>query len=147
LSSPVDATPPSERILDQTEDDTTRIQFRFEDESLWRMKAQISELYQKAVKTIGEHLLNIYAENELAEDSTIRKFRIVQIEGKREAVREIIHYSLKAILAVGFRFACLASEGFALALMGAGQHQRRRRLAAPRIGARIDPTVANLDQP
>jgi hypothetical protein len=131
LSSPVDATPPSERILDQTEDDKTRIQFRFEDESLWRMKAQISELYQKAVKTISEHLLNIYAENELAEDSTIRKFRIVQIEGKREAVRETIHYSLKAILAVGFRFACLANEGFALALMGAGQHQRRRRLAAP----------------
>lgn len=91
MSSPVDATPPSERILDQTEDDTTRIQFRFEDESLWRMKAQTAELFQKAVKTISEHLLNIYAENELAEDSTIRKFRIVQIEGKREVVREIIY--------------------------------------------------------
>jgi hypothetical protein len=97
---------------------------------------------------MSRRLTGIYAENELAEDSTIQKFRIVRIEGKCEVVREIIHYSFKAILAEGFRFACLAGEGFvALALMGAEQHQWLRRLALSRIGAKIDTTVANLDHP
>jgi Virulence protein len=103
MSSPGDATPPSDLILYQTEDGKTRIQCRFEDESLWLTQAQIGDLYQKDVKTINEHLLNVYEEKELAESSTIRKFRIVRIEGKREVAREISHYSLQAILAVGFR--------------------------------------------
>ena len=95
--------PASGLILYQTEDGKTRIQCRFEDESIWLTQAQIAELYQKDVKTINEHLLNIYADKELDEDSTIRKFRIVRLEGKREVTREISHYSLQAILAVGFR--------------------------------------------
>lgn len=98
-----EAVPPSGLILYQTEDGKTRIQCHLEDDNLWLTQAQISELYQKDVKTINEHLLNIYDEKELAESSTIRKFRIVRIEGKREVAREISHYSLQAILAVGFR--------------------------------------------
>ena len=65
-------------------------------------QAQTAELYQKNVKTINEHLLNIYEEKELDEDSTIRKFRIVRLEGKREVTREISHNSLQVILTVGF---------------------------------------------
>jgi hypothetical protein len=103
MSVPGEATPPSDLILYQTEDGKTRIQCRFEDDNLWLTQAQIGELYQKDVKTINEHLLNIYEEKELAESSTIRKFRIVRMEGKREVAREISHYSLQAILAVGFR--------------------------------------------
>ena len=103
MRDPSQATPPSDLILYQTEDGKTRIQCRFEDDNLWLTQAQIGELYQKDVKTINEHLLNIYEEKELAESSTIRKFRIVRIEGKREVAREISHYSLQAILAVGFR--------------------------------------------
>ena len=95
--------PASDLILYQTEAGKTRIQCRFEDESIWLTQAQIAELYQKDVKTINEHLLNIYEDKELDEDSTIRKFRIVRLEGKREVTREISHYSLQAILAVGFR--------------------------------------------
>ena len=96
----MDPTPASDLILYQTEDGKTRIQCLFEDESIWLTQAQIAELYQKDVKTINEHLLNIYEDKELDEDSTIRKFRIVRLEGKREVTREISHYSL---LAVGFR--------------------------------------------
>lgn len=103
MRDPSQATPPSDLILYQTEDGKTRIQCRFEDDNLWLTQAQIGELYQKDVKTINEHLLNIYEEKELTESSTIRKFRIVRIEGKREVAREISHYSLQAILAVGFR--------------------------------------------
>ena len=99
----MEPTPASDLILYQTEDGKTRIQCRFEDGSIWLTQAQIAELYQKDVKTINEHLLNIYEDKELDEDSTIRKFRIVRLEGKREVTREISHYSLQAILAAGFR--------------------------------------------
>jgi hypothetical protein len=63
----------------------------------------LAELYQKDVRTINEHLKNIYEDKELDPEATIRKFRIVQIEGSREVAREIDHYSLEAILAVGYR--------------------------------------------
>lgn len=103
MSTTREPTLASDLILYQTEDGKTRIHCRFEDEDLWLTQAQIADLYQKDVKTINEHLLNIYEDKELEEDSTIRKFRIVRLEGKREVAREISHYSLQAILAVGFR--------------------------------------------
>lgn len=95
--------PKSEVILYQTEDGRTRIQCRFENETLWLSQALIAELFQVAVPTVNEHLKGIYAEGELASGSTIRKFRIVRTEGNREVAREIEHYNLEAILAVGFR--------------------------------------------
>lgn len=95
--------PNSEIILYQTEDGRTRIQCRFENETLWLTQALIGELFDKDVRTINEHLVNIYGEGELRREATIRKFRIVRTEGKREVAREIEHYNLEAILAVGFR--------------------------------------------
>ena len=95
--------PQSEIILYQTEDGRTRIQCRFENETLWLTQALISELFQVTVPTVNEHLKGIYAEGELAAGATIRKFRIVRLEGSREVAREIEHYNLEAILAVGFR--------------------------------------------
>lgn len=103
MSTTREPTPVSDLILYQAEDGKTRIHCHFEDEGLWLTQAQIADLYRKDVKTINEHLLNIYEDKELREDSTIRKFRIVRLEGKREVTREISHYSLQAILAVGFR--------------------------------------------
>ncbi|MBK9447521.1 MAG: virulence RhuM family protein [Betaproteobacteria bacterium] len=98
-----DALSQSEFILYQTEDGRTRIQCRFENESIWLSQALISELFQVTVPTVNEHLKGIYAEGELTAGATIRKFRIVRIEGKREVAREIEHHNLDAILAVGFR--------------------------------------------
>lgn len=118
MREPGDAIPASDLILYQTEDGKTRIQCRFEDDNLWLAQAQIGDLYQKDVKTINEHLLNIYEEKELAESSTIRKFRIVRIEGKREVAREISHHSLQAILAVGFRVRSQADACFSRAGVG-----------------------------
>lgn len=63
----------------------------------------MAELYPKDVQTISEHLKNIYVEGELLPEATIRKFQIVRMEGEREVAREIDHYSLEAILAVGYR--------------------------------------------
>jgi hypothetical protein len=95
--------PPSEIILYQTEDGRTRIQCRFENETLWLTQALIAELFQKDVRTINEHLVNIFEEGELRREATIRKFRIVRIEGQREVSRQIEHYNLEAVIAVGYR--------------------------------------------
>jgi hypothetical protein len=95
--------PHFELILYQTEDGRARIQCRFENDSLWLSQAQIAELFQKDVRTINEHLVNIFDEGEVARGATIRKFRIVRTEGERQVAREIEHYSLEAILAVGYR--------------------------------------------
>jgi len=95
--------PQSSIILYQTEDGGTRIQCRFEDETVWLTQSLMAELFQKDIRTINEHMVNIFEEGELSRDATIRKFRIVRLEGKREVAREIEHYSLPVILAVGYR--------------------------------------------
>lgn len=93
----------SEIILYQTEDGTTKIEVRLENETVWLSQAQIGELFQKAKATISEHLKNIFEEGELQEGSTVRKFRTVQYEGKREVEREIDFYNLDVIISVGYR--------------------------------------------
>src|ERR1019366_2273405 len=100
---PENEPPQSSIILYQTEDGSTRIQCRFEDETLWLTQALIAELFQVTVPTVNEHLKGIFAEGELAPEATIRKFRIVRSEGVREVARELEHYNLPAILAVGYR--------------------------------------------
>jgi hypothetical protein len=93
----------SEIVLYQTEDGRTRVQCRFENEMLWLTQALIAELFQKDVRTINEHLANIFDEGELRREATIRKFRIVRQEGDRQVAREVEHYNLEAIIAVGYR--------------------------------------------
>ena len=84
-------------------DDETSTQMRYEDENIWLTQKMLATLYDVEVSTINEHIKKIYADNELAKDATIRKFRIVQTEGSREVTREVNHYSLQMIIAVGFK--------------------------------------------
>jgi len=100
---PDNPSPSSELVLYQTEDGQTRIQCRFENETIWLTQALIGELFQVSVPTVNEHLKGIYADGELHGLATIRKFRIVRTEGGRQVNRELEHYSLEAILAVGYR--------------------------------------------
>ncbi len=95
--------PTGEIIFYQTEDGQTRLECRFSEETLWLSQALIAELFQVGIPTVNEHLKNIYSEGELTPNPTIRKFRIVRSEGSREVAREIEHYNLDAIMAVGFR--------------------------------------------
>lgn len=95
--------PIGEIILYQTDDGKTRVECHFAEETLWLSQALIAELFQVGIPTVNEHLKNIYDEGELATDPTIRKFRIVRREGTREVAREIEHYNLDVILAVGYR--------------------------------------------
>lgn len=95
--------PTGEIILYQTEDGRTRVECRFADETLWLSQALIAQLFQITVATVNEHIRNSYREGELSEQATIRNFRIVRREGTREVAREVEHYNLQAILAVGYR--------------------------------------------
>ncbi len=97
------AQPGGEILLYQTEDGRTRIECQFENETLWLSQAMMADLFQVTVPTINEHLKGIYVEGELEPDPTIRKFRMVRLEGTRQVAREIDHYNLEAVLAVGYR--------------------------------------------
>jgi len=90
-------------ILYTSTDGTTRLQLRVDDKTFWLTQRQIAELFQKDVRTINEHVQNIFSEGELPADATIRKFRIVQAEGSRMVERLVDHYSLEAVFAVGYR--------------------------------------------
>lgn len=78
-------------------------EMRYEDENIWITQKMMAELYGVDVRTINEHIKKIYNDGELVENSTIRKFRIVQNEGSRQVNREVIHYNLQLIIAVGFK--------------------------------------------
>lgn len=93
----------SELILYQTEDGKTRLEVRLEGNTVWLSQKLIADLFQKDVRTINEHIRNIYEEGELPSEATIRKFRIVQTEGKREVQRAVDFYNLDVIIAVGYR--------------------------------------------
>jgi len=84
-------------------DGKTRLQVRMQEDSLWLTQKQIADLFERSTPTINEHLKNIYDEGELEPDSTIRKFRIVALEGAREVERLLDHYNLEAVLSVGYR--------------------------------------------
>jgi prophage maintenance system killer protein len=74
-----------------------------EDETIWLSQKQMSKLFGKSIKTINEHVTNVFKEAELEKESTIRKFRIVQMEDKREVERAIDFYTLDVIISVGYR--------------------------------------------
>ena len=80
-----------------------KVEVVFEEETFWLSQKRIADLFNVDVRTVNEHLQNIYASGELQKDSTIRKFRTVQNEGNREVKREIDFYKLDAIIAVGYR--------------------------------------------
>jgi len=79
------------------------IEVRYEDETIWLSQRMMAELFDVDVRTINEHLQNLFNSNEIEKNSTIRKFRIVQTEGTRQVERNIDFYNLDAIISVGYR--------------------------------------------
>ena len=79
------------------------IEARYEDETVWLSQKLMAELFDVDVRTVSEHLKNIFASDELVAQATIRKFRIVQKEGEREVNRSVDYYNLDAIISVGYR--------------------------------------------
>lgn len=79
------------------------VEMRYEDENIWLTQKMMATLYDVDVRTVNEHIKKVFADSELEESATIRKFRIVQTEGSRQVSREINHYNLQMIIAVGFK--------------------------------------------
>lgn len=90
-------------LIYQNEKGDTKIDVYFENAELWLSQKAIASLYQVSKPTISEHIKNIYADGELEKNSTVRKFRTVQLEGTREVSRNIEHYNLDMIFAIGYR--------------------------------------------
>ena len=90
-------------IIYQSENGETKIDVRFEDETVWLTQAQLCELYQSSKANVSEHIKNIFEEGELEENSTVRNFRTVQIEGGRTVNRSLTYYNLDLIISLGYR--------------------------------------------
>ena len=84
MSTDHDPAPRGEFLLYTTEDGRIRVECRFEDETLWLSQRLMAELFDRDVRTINEHLQNLYEEEELMPEATIRKFRIVRLKGHRQ---------------------------------------------------------------
>lgn len=84
-------------------DQASGVEMRYEDENIWLTQKMMAALYEVDVRTISEHIQKIFADAELEEAATIRKFRIVQTEGTRRVTRAVNHYDLQMVIAVGFK--------------------------------------------
>jgi hypothetical protein len=79
------------------------VEMRYEDENLWLTQKMMATIYDVSVPAVSQHLKRIYADNELEREATVKQFLMVQTEGEREVQRKVDHYSLQAIIAVGFK--------------------------------------------
>src|SRR5690349_13742123 len=95
--------PQTSLILYQTEDGRTRVECRFQDETLWLTQAQMADLFQTTPQNITLHLKAIYSEGEVDQVATCKDCLQVRDEGGRQVARSLSHYSPSAILAVGYR--------------------------------------------
>lgn len=78
----------------------TQIDVRFENETVWLNRSQISKLFGRDVKTIGKHLTNLFKEEELGKDSVVANFATTAIDGKNYQVE---YYNLDVIISLGYR--------------------------------------------
>ena len=92
--------------------DTIHLEVRMADETVWLTQAQLVELYQSSKANISEHIRHIFEEGELDENSTVRNFRTVQIEGNRKVSREQTFYNLDMIISLGYRVKSLIATRF-----------------------------------
>lgn len=86
-----------------TGDNPISVEMRYENENIWLTQKMMATLYDVSVSAINQHIKKIYDDNELSEDATIKKYLIVQNEGNRQISREVAHYNLQMIIAVGFK--------------------------------------------
>ena len=92
----------NEILLYTDETGKMNVNVRFAEEDVWVTQVQLAEIYATTRQNIGQHIENIYKDNELPREATIKKFFIVQTEGNRQVKREIDHYNLDVIIAIGY---------------------------------------------
>lgn len=99
-------------ILYRSPEGKTSVSLRYQDDTFWLQQKLIADLFGVDVRTVNEHIQNIYSSEELSPERTIRKFRIVQIEGNRDVARDIDFYNLDTIIAVGYRISSYQATRF-----------------------------------
>ena len=90
-------------VIYQTEDGKTQLDVKLENETVWLTQAQLVQLFDSSKANVSEHIKHIYEDGELAADSTVRKFRTVQTEGKRQVGRNVTYYNLDLIISLVYR--------------------------------------------
>lgn len=90
-------------VIYQTEDGRTQLDVKLENETVWLTQAQLVQLFDFSKANVSEHIKHIYEDGELDTDSTVRKFRTVQTEGKRQVGRNVTYYNLDLISSLGYR--------------------------------------------
>ena len=90
-------------VIYQTEDGRTQLDVKLENDTVWLTQAQLVQLFDSSKANVSEHIKHIYEDGELAADSTVRKFRTVQTEGKRQVGRNVTYYNLDLIISLGYR--------------------------------------------
>ena len=88
-------------VIYQSEDGKVHLDVVYNEETMWLTQQQLCDLYQTSKSNVSEHIKHIFEDGELEEDSVVRKFRTVQIEGIRKVEREVEHYNLDMILSLG----------------------------------------------
>ncbi|MDA3853151.1 MAG: RhuM family protein [Bacteroidales bacterium] len=102
----------NEIIIYQAEDDSTRLEVKVEDDSIWLTQSQIVELFVTSKANVSEHIKNIFKSGELNEMSTVRNIRTVRSEGGRRVNRDLVYYNLDVIISVGYRVNTLRGTQF-----------------------------------
>ena len=93
----------NEVLIYEDKDGITKVNVTFTDEDIWLTQNQLAEIYKTTKQNISQHISSIYADKELSETSTVKKFLTVQNEGSRSVKRNIDHYNLDMIIALGYR--------------------------------------------
>ncbi len=93
----------NEIILYHSKDQSTHLEVRIEDDSVWLTQGQMVELFQSSKQNISLHINNIFKENELEKNSTVKEYLTVQKEGMRTVKRKVIVFNLDVIISVGYR--------------------------------------------
>ena len=90
-------------VIYQDDNGLVKVNVRFADEDVWLTQVQLAEIYDTTQQNIAKHIQNIYADNELSDEATHKKYLLVRQEGNRNVQRNIDHYSLDMIIALGYR--------------------------------------------
>ena len=108
----VPTNPGGEFLLYQTQDGRTRIQCRFEGETLWLTQQQMAELFQTTKQNVSQHIQSVYNDGELQSEATVKKFLTVRQEGQRQVQRNLDYFNLDVIISVGYRVNSLRGTQF-----------------------------------
>ena len=100
--------PQGEFLIYQTEDGHTRVQVRFERDTVWLSQRDMTELFQTSKQNVSLHIQNVFDEGELVREGTVKEYLTVQTEGNRQVERRVEHYNLDVIISVGYRVKSLA---------------------------------------